>query len=125
MTADTTLLSAGNYILSYLGACDALSTEQNYLDALSKSTLLPESERAMAAVVAATIGIKLLEMNAKHEAFMLRLQDPVRPPSDAQIKEAVRLSTELAKNIRTAVVASSVLTIVTQFITDWTSVLSA
>lgn len=125
MTTDTKLLAAGNYILSYLGACDSLATEQAYLDALSKSTLLPDSERAMAAVVAATIGLKLLDMGAKHEVFMMRLQDFVKPPSEQQIADAVRLSTELAKDIRTAVVAAAVLTIVTQFVDNWTTVLAA
>lgn len=125
MSTDTTLLAAGNYILSYLGVCDALSKEQAYLEGVSKSALLPESERAMAAVVAATIGIKLLDMGAKHELFMQRLQSEVQPPSEAQINEAVSLSAALAVDIHKAVAASAILDIVTRFVTSWTAVLAA
>ena len=125
MTTDTIQLSAGNYILSYLGACDALRNEQAYLDGVSKNSLIPEAERAMAAVVAATIGLRLLDMNAKHELIMQRLQSSPNPPSEAQINDAVRLATALAIDIRRAAVASAVMDIVNKFVTSWTATLGA
>jgi hypothetical protein len=125
MATESTLQSAGNYLLSYLGVCDALLKEQSYLEGVSQSQLLPESERAMAAVVAATIGIKLVEMSSRHELFMQRLQGQTNPPSDSDIKDAVALSKRLAVDIRAAATASAVLTIVTQFVTAWTEVVKA
>lgn len=125
MATESTLQAAGNYILSYLGVCDALSKEQSYLEGASRSQLLPESERAMAAVVAATIGIKLVEMSSKHELFMQRLQGAAKPPSDAQINDAVALSRRLAVDIHAAANAATVLNLVTQFVTAWTGVVTA
>jgi hypothetical protein len=125
MSNETLLLSTGNYILSYLGLCDALMTEQAYQDALSKSKFLPEAERAMAAVVAATIGIRLLDIAATHEVFMQRLHGSVNPPGEGQIERAVDLSKKLAGDLHRAVVASAMLDILNTGINDWTKILKA
>jgi hypothetical protein len=64
-------------------------------------------------------------MNAKHEVFMQRLQSSVRPPTEAQISDAVQLSTALAVDIHKATTAAVTLEIVTKFVSDWTAVITA
>lgn len=115
------LQTTGSYILNYLAVCDLLSKEQVYLAGIANSPLGDQSERAMAAVAAATIGIKLLELNSAHEKYMQRLQAAVKAPSDAQIAQSISLSEKLAKDIRAAVHATVVIGIVTDFVIGWTA----
>jgi len=115
------LQTTGSYILNYLAVCDLLSKEQVYLSGIANSSLGDQAEKAMSAVAAATIGIKLLELNSAHESYMRHLQEAAKAPSAAQVAQSIVLAEKLAKDIRAAVMASVVIGIVNQFVVDWTA----
>ena len=115
-------LTKDTYYESYGLVEAALIAEREYFKSAGTNFQLKPSERAAAIATSATINSKLLVLQSQFSAFVAQHEAAgVQPPSQAMLKRSLKLSAELASELKKAVTGSAVLSIVTNFFQKWTA----
>ena len=119
MSNENSPLSIYDYMISYGSALKALNAEQAYFDSISSNAMVSQSERAYAVAGSTGIASDIGLLKAAHEAFMLKFQGGVNPPSQEVLKKSQELTAALAAQLHSTAQAVVALNIVTTFIADW------
>nr|WP_315186484.1 hypothetical protein [uncultured Albidiferax sp.] len=107
--------SLETYIITYLGAYEALRRAGDQTAAMSQNMALASDVRARVGALSLDFGVQLLQLKVAHEAFMSTFT-VVKPPSQAIIDQAVANTKALAAEVADNLLAQGKLEAVFGFI---------
>ena len=108
-----------DYMVSYGSALKALNAEQAYFDSIASNDLVTQSESAYAVAGSTDIASDIGLLKSAHEAFMLKFQGGINPPSQDVLKRSQDLTAALAAKLHSTANAVAVLNLISKFVADW------